>query len=108
MGDKGSRDTIIVDVQTALEAILIMSPEARCFLLVKSKISGLGTTLLHFLVIWLSKLSDVRLKEFCCTEYQHLHKTKILVMFVFYSSKCKIHHGKNTTNFFLNLCVCNI
>jgi hypothetical protein len=82
VGNKGSRDTITVDVQTPLEAILIMSPKIRCFLLVKSKISGLETTLLHCWVIWLSKLLDVKLKEFCCTEYQHLHKTKIPVMFV--------------------------
>jgi hypothetical protein len=47
VGDKGSGDTITVDVQTTLEANLNMSPDILCFLLVKSKMYGLGTTLLQ-------------------------------------------------------------
>ena len=38
----------------------------RSFFLIKSKTSGLGTTKCQ--IIWVSKLLDVGLKEFCCIQ----------------------------------------
>ena len=54
-----------------LESILNMSLKSASFFdepffLVKSKSSGFGTTLLICSNIKISKLSDIRLKEFCC------------------------------------------
>jgi hypothetical protein len=40
------------------------------FFLAKSKISGLGTTPFKCCIIRISKLLDVRLKEFCCILFQ--------------------------------------
>jgi hypothetical protein len=41
------------------------------FFLVKRKTSDLGTTLLKYRIIRISELSDVRLKEFCCTYWRY-------------------------------------
>jgi hypothetical protein len=72
VGDEGSGDTTRVDVQTLFEAFLNMSVTAACFIdeaffLVKRKTSGFGTTVLKYWIIRISKLSDVRVKEFSCT-----------------------------------------
>jgi hypothetical protein len=70
VGDKGSGQTIIVDIQTLFGAIMNMSLRSACFadevsFLGKKQNYGLGTTLKCW-IIRTSKLWDVRLKEFCC------------------------------------------
>jgi len=70
VGDKGSGQSRIVDVQTLFGAIMNMSLRSACFtdevsFLGKKQNYGLGTTL-KCLIIRTSKLWDVRLKEFCC------------------------------------------
>jgi hypothetical protein len=51
------------------------------FFLVKSKYSGCGTTLLMPSNIKISKLSDVRLKEFCCIIFLTYLWSNLLVFF---------------------------
>jgi hypothetical protein len=55
VGEKGSGDTTMVDIQTLLEAFLNMSLKYACFskafFLIKSNTSGLQTTLLKCQVI---------------------------------------------------------
>jgi hypothetical protein len=72
VGYKGSGDTTTVDEQTLLEAFFEHVPEiclfhGQSFFLIKSKTSGLGTTLLKCQIIRISGLPDDRLKEFYCT-----------------------------------------
>jgi len=72
VGDKESSDNTTEDVQTHLEAFVNMSLRSACFndeafFLMKSKTSSLGTTLHKCRIIRISKLLDVRLKQFCCT-----------------------------------------
>jgi hypothetical protein len=71
VGDKGSGQTRIVDVQqTLFGAIMNMSLRSACFadeisFMGKKQNYGLGSTLKCW-IIRSSKLWDVRLKEFCC------------------------------------------
>jgi len=78
VGDNGSGDTTIVDLQIFLKAFWNMSLVSACFfdeafLLFKSVISGLGTNLLKGWIIRISELSDVRLKEFYCILKLHCY-----------------------------------
>jgi len=60
----------LVDAQTLLETFLDMSLRYACYIsevfLIKSKTSSLEITLLKCQIIWVSKLLDIGLKEFCC------------------------------------------
>jgi hypothetical protein len=62
--DRRSRGTTMVDIQTLLEAFLNMLPVSvmKLLFLIKSKTSGLRTTLLKCWIIRISGLSDNRLK----------------------------------------------
>jgi hypothetical protein len=67
VGDKGAGDTKTVEVQTLLDSISdrvheICPFSSRSFFLVRSKSFGLGTTLVMYQVIRISKLLDVKLK----------------------------------------------
>ena len=72
VGNKGPRDTKMVDVQTHLEAFLNMSLKSACFtdnpfffFPGKNKTFSLGTTLHKFQVIRFSRLKDTGLNKFC-------------------------------------------
>jgi len=71
VGNKGSGDNTVVDLQTGLEAFLNMSLKSACFIddaffLVKSNCLCFGTPRLNW-TVRISILLLVRLKEFCCT-----------------------------------------
>jgi hypothetical protein len=64
VGDKVSRGTTMVDIQTLLEALFehVACFTDEAFFLIKSKTSGPGTILLKCQIIRFSGLSDDRLK----------------------------------------------
>jgi hypothetical protein len=67
--DKGSGETTTAEVQTLLEPSLNLSLRSACFtdkalFLVKSKPYGLVTVLLYCQINSVSKVLDIKLKEF--------------------------------------------
>jgi hypothetical protein len=74
VGHRGSGDAITVGVQTFLEAFLNMSlryahfTDEAFFFSGRSKTFALGTGLLEYWIVRISRLSDSRLKEFCGTK----------------------------------------
>jgi hypothetical protein len=69
VGDKGTGDTTVVDLQSVLEAFLNMSLKSACFIaffLVKYNCLCFGASYFNW-TVRISKLLVAKLKEFCCT-----------------------------------------
>jgi hypothetical protein len=88
----------MIEVQTLLESILNMFLKSASFIndvffLVKNKTSGSETTRLKRRNIRISKLSDVRLKEFCCIIFFSYLWSNLLVVSQNFSSSVKGFSG---------------
>jgi len=71
VGDKLPGDITVLNIWTLLEAFFNVSLRSACFIyevffLVRSKTFNLGIVILKCWIISSSKLSGLRLKEFCC------------------------------------------